>query len=238
MRNLGTGKLHTSPIMKHDLLRHEELKLRRDIISPTTKLSFLKDTTSVAAIHFRQRIVTWVVMQCDYTILDWSEHIFQGLGLDTYNLISAAHIINQRLPHTDLYVIEDHGVRTNQSASNVYRHTHIQIFNAGLLGMLAERQRSPALSNDQSHIYSMKAFATATYFHLNIGKQTMTSNYVTDAIIPALRFDNDAILQKYNNGRRIEKEEMGWALLKAIAFINLCYRKIKSPQFLKNITNG
>ncbi|KAK1132399.1 hypothetical protein K0M31_016508 [Melipona bicolor] len=178
------------------------------------------------AIHVGPSAINWTVVNCDFKILDWDSRVWQNgtSKITTYDTINLIASITQQLPVCNCYVMEEIKMINNKS-SNLLIQNQI---NTGIASCLKLITNQGTNNSPKNRLYLLKSSASARYFHLIIGSEAISANYVMKKILSDTDV-NDKMLQrvnvdeklkrKYNEMFTDEKEQIGWSLLKALTFM-------------------
>ncbi|KOX78196.1 Transcription elongation factor, mitochondrial [Melipona quadrifasciata] len=187
-----------------------------EIIMPATTL----------AIHVGPSAINWTVVNSDFKILDWDSRVWQNgtSKITTYDTINLIASITQQLPVCNCYVMEEIKMITNKS-SNLLTQKQISTGIASCLKLITNQGTN---NSPKNRLYLLKSFASARYFHLMIGSEAISANYIMKKILSDTDVNNEILQRvnvdeklkrKYNEMFTDEKEQIGWSLLKALTFM-------------------
>ncbi|XP_043512276.1 uncharacterized protein LOC122529857 isoform X2 [Frieseomelitta varia] len=193
-------------------------------ITPNKRIFQMPATT--LAIHVGPSAINWTVVNCDFKILDWDSRVWRNetSNITTYDTINLIASVTQQLPVCNCYVMEEIKMIKNKS-SNLLIQNQI---NTGIASCLKLITNQGTNNSSKNRLYLLKSFASARYFHLTIGSEAVSTDYIMKKILSDTDVD-DEILQrvnvdeklkrKYNKMFTDEKEQIGWSVLKALTFM-------------------
>ncbi|KAK9305977.1 hypothetical protein QLX08_003210 [Tetragonisca angustula] len=190
------------------------------------KIIFQMPATTLA-IHVGPSAINWTVVNCDFKILDWDSRVWRNetSNITTYDTINLIASVTQQLPVCDCYVMEEIKMIKNKSSINLLIQNQISTGIASCLKLITNQGTN---NSSKNRLYLLKSFSSARYFHLIIGSEAISTDYIMKKILSDTDVD-DKILQrvnvdeklkrKYNKMFTDEKEQIGWSLLKALTFM-------------------
>ncbi|CAD1478950.1 unnamed protein product, partial [Heterotrigona itama] len=212
-------------------------KISKDIWNKYITSDEILMPATTLALHVGPFAINWIVVNCDFKILDWDSRVWQNetSKITTYDIINLVASVTQQLPVCNCYVIEEIKMIKNKSSINLLIQNQISTGIASCVKLITNQGTN---NSPKNKLYLLKSSASARYFHLIVGSEAISANYVMKKILSDTDI-NDETLQrvsvdeklkrKYNKMLSDEKEQVGWSLLKALTFMFIVdrYNKYK-----------
>ncbi|KZC07364.1 PREDICTED: uncharacterized protein LOC107185634 [Dufourea novaeangliae] len=203
--------------------RHKRCK-----IIPTVK-KMKERPKATLGIHVGPSMISWAFVNNDFRVLNWDWEPWCNIKSKnvTYNTISMASSIVEKLPEANAYVIEDVQI-LNKGINRMMLHLQQQLI-VSVMACLRLRGRQLS-SSSESDVYVMPYSTTARMFNLLVGSEIVSSNSIVKKIIGnAIEPNNKKlcvimdieIKEKYARLNCDEQEQANLSLLRALSFLRL-----------------
>ncbi|XP_076662200.1 uncharacterized protein LOC143365685 [Halictus rubicundus] len=208
--------------------KSEQHKVR---VTPKIKNAEMIKTT--LAVHVGPSILSWAFVDCNFNVLDWDWYVWCGEKAKSrsFDLINLVLSIVPILPEAGAYVMEDVPIphKGNKSIQKLLTQQQLA---ASIMSCTLFRDRllSPSPSSKSTNkIYVLRTHSTAHWYDLFVGSEIISTDYVMKTLLNSNQPQTDKLyasvktelLDKYTKAEVDEREQINWALLKALLFSRL-----------------
>ncbi|KDR14455.1 uncharacterized protein LOC110834504 isoform X2 [Zootermopsis nevadensis] len=234
---------------------------RSQMLTPTLQLNQKIVVQSAVGIHIGVTAVTWAHIDCSGKLLHWDLHSLE-LGPKKLHLTSLFDVVQnicERFPEGDLFIMEDN-ICSVQSHQKLPASLSINLQTSQLTAMFVALLNNSPLSLKESQseyqhrVFFLRSRLPARLFGILVGAERVSAQTVVLDILseaqknsttePARRNlttsryspinVNQDLIESYLKRTSVEKENLCWALLLTITFMDLIIHQ--NPRSLKTIT--
>ncbi|KAG7205398.1 hypothetical protein KM043_007392 [Ampulex compressa] len=219
---------------KKELLDEDILKKH---ITPVITNDMRKNITSALALHFCNNTISWACLDQNYTILFWDyrEIAVRKVSTNLVELIKMTSDITKVIPRADIIVIEEDKITLNTKTTlqwnNLQQHQIIAITLTQLINDIDKCVEQSSALSGVTNIFTLRHRLSAHFIGLVLGTEVISAKYIIEKLVnpqqeepqfitpmPAIILSED-MKNMYKQMNALKREQMGWALLKAITFI-------------------
>ncbi|XP_076640232.1 uncharacterized protein LOC143351968 [Colletes latitarsis] len=199
-------------------------RMSKTSVRPIIMMEEIPETT--LGIHIGPTMISWALINCNFKVLHWDwENYNLNTKNNTYDLITLVTSVVEKIPNSNIYVIEDFQVmKTKHKKLLNIQHQ----LSTSIMASLTLRDGKDNTNN----IYVLKPQTSGRIFTLLIGGESICSKYIvnittTDSVIKFSNiksinmYMNNDMKEKYIQKSSTEQEQMRLSLLKAMSFLIL-----------------
>lgn len=189
------------------------------------------------ALHFCNNTISWACLDQNYTILFWDyrEIAVRKVSTNLVELIKMTSDITKVIPRADIIVIEEDKITLNTKTTlqwnNLQQHQIIAITLTQLINDIDKCVEQSSALSGVTNIFTLRHRLSAHFIGLVLGTEVISAKYIIEKLVnpqqeepqfitpmPAIILSED-MKNMYKQMNALKREQMGWALLKAITFI-------------------
>ncbi|XP_011143489.1 transcription elongation factor, mitochondrial-like [Harpegnathos saltator] len=208
------------------------------VITPKVANGNQKDVNTILGIHVGQDIISWSLLNRDCEVLQWCYKSFTRSGTkeNLHSLLQATLPIAAKLPKADRYVMQESGGnRFRKNGKRLYQACIEQsVINAIILTHLATLNSKRDIDDFvTNNIFILRQNILQKVYGLVVGNECVSTQYMIQRLLE----ENERLLQNkeclpsvhikpefqdmYKALSPINKEQISWSLLIALAFAEL-----------------